>query len=59
MVDLMEFVREDVQNKKSYPAKHDYKCAGCGNPILKNDPFYFFGPNKVDDNCLREILDLI
>lgn len=57
---LKTLLLEELENKKPFSAHWDCDCDVCGDSILEEETFYFFGDKqKVCPNCFNEMAERI
>lgn len=58
--EILELIKEDIENKKDFPAKWPAQCDVCGEAIDKGDSFIFMGEKKkICTPCIDVVVKAI
>lgn len=57
---IQPLLKEEIENKRSFPANYETQCYHCGGYIDEGESFYFFGnKKKTCETCFQEILEYL
>lgn len=58
--EIIDLLAEILENLKTFKARWDSECDGCGDAIYQDDDFCFVGDKqKICPNCLKDCIKYV